>query len=156
MTRYGLGSVRSWTSDACIEREPADNRRGIRYARVHGRCGDTATRHPDSKARSRLVEDDSQTGAAVWDNSSKLTAEQKGTKLYPHEAGSLPPVDAVFRYGSSAVQEWLRSEEWQPDWGYNENFRDTEPVEEYERVFQAQSPLHAGGEHALLGGWHFP
>lgn len=100
--------------------------------------------------------EDCETGIAVHDPVGKLTANHGGAKLYAQTARSLPPVDAVFRFGSPAVHQWLRSNEWQTDWGYNGNFKDPRPVEEYERLYQAECPLYAGGSHAVLGGWHFP
>jgi hypothetical protein len=48
----------------------------------------------------------------------------------------------------------LRANNWQPDWGYNDNFRDKSPAETYERAYQNQLPLFNGSAHAVLGGWH--
>jgi hypothetical protein len=101
-------------------------------------------------------EEDGESGAAVFDGKGKLTVARKSTALYAHEARSLPPVDAVFRLGSPAVHEWLRSKGWQPEWGYNGNFKDPKPVDEYQRLYQSECPLYAGGAYAVLGGWHFP
>jgi hypothetical protein len=95
-------------------------------------------------------------GVAVFDGRGTLSKPDKSIKLYTYEARSLPPVDAVFRFGSAAVHEWLRSNRWQPSWGFNGNFKDSQPLEDYERVYQSECPLYTGAAHAVLGGWHFP
>src|SRR6185436_5587440 len=71
-------------------------------------------------------------------------------------ARSLPPIDAVFRFGSAAVHEWLRSIGWDPEWEYNDNFPDRDVVDAYIRTYMDQLPFYSGGTHAVLGGWHFP
>jgi hypothetical protein len=101
-------------------------------------------------------EDDCESGVAVLDKKGKLTAERGSTKLYAHEARSLPPADAVFRFGSPAVHKWLRANKWKPEWGYNDNFNDSDLVEEYEQLYQSECPLYTDKAHAVLGGWHFP
>ena len=101
-------------------------------------------------------EDDCESSVAVLKSSATLTPRRGHTRLYAHSARSLPPVDAVFRLGSPSVHKWLRSRKWQPDWGYNGNFKDPGPVEEYQRMYQSECPLYSGGAHAVLGGWHFP
>jgi hypothetical protein len=45
---------------------------------------------------------------------------------------------------------------WQPDWGWNDNFKDPDPVLKYDSLVQSELPLYSGGAHAVLGGWHFP
>jgi hypothetical protein len=101
-------------------------------------------------------EEQGESGAAVLDREGQLIAKRGNTKLYAREARSLPPLDAVFRFGSPAVHQWLRSWGWEPDWGYNSNFKDPEPALQYERLYQSECPLYAGGAYAVLGGWHFP
>jgi hypothetical protein len=69
----------------------------------------------------------------------------------------LPPIEAIFRFGSESVQQWLRDHNWQPGWGYNDNFGDPAPAKEYERLYQSECPLYSSdGVFAMLGGWHFP
>ena len=81
---------------------------------------------------------------------------EEGLALHAHVAVSLPPAEALFMFGSPRVQEWLRSMEWPPEAGLNDNFPARETVSLYEREFQAQLPLYSGSAHAVLGGWHFP
>jgi hypothetical protein len=76
--------------------------------------------------------------------------------LFAHSTLSMPPIDAVFRFGSPAVHAWLAENHWEPDWGYNDNFRDNATANAYESAFQNQCPLYTGGAHAVLGGWHLP
>ena len=89
---------------------------------------------------------------------SELPETTDGIRLYAHPASSLPPIDAIFKLGSDEVGSWLSSNGWDRDSGYNDNFKDRKPVEEYEKAFQAQCPLYAdeGDVHAVLGGWHLP
>jgi hypothetical protein len=62
-------------------------------------------------------EEHSASGAAALDPQGKLTVKRGSTKLYAHAARSLPPLAAVFQFGSSAVHRWLRSNGWLPEWG---------------------------------------
>lgn len=78
-----------------------------------------------------------------------------GEALGAHERQSLPPVEALFKFGSSSVQAWLAENNWQPSWGYNDNFPDAAVVHAYERHYQDQHPLYADSVVAVLGGWHF-
>lgn len=79
-----------------------------------------------------------------------------GTKLFAHPRLSWPPVDAVFRFGSPAIQEWLADCGWQADWLYNDNFRDSAVVSVYESYVNARNPLFDESEKVFvrLGGWH--
>lgn len=101
-------------------------------------------------------EDDCASGVAVHDSSKQLACTQKVQPLYAHPARSLPPIDAVFRFGPQTVHAWLSEHEWQPDWGFSSNFKDPRPAQEYERLYQSECPLYSGGAFAVLGGWHFP
>jgi hypothetical protein len=99
-------------------------------------------------------ETDCVSGIVAVDDSLTLPDSTDGLKLYAHPESSLPPLEAVFKLGSSEVAEWLAANDWQPDWGYNDNFRDWIPVETYERAYQNQLPLFNESAHAVLGGWH--
>jgi len=66
---------------------------------------------------------------------------------------SLPPVDAVFQFGGPAIQAWLAANNWQLDWGYNDNFAAADIVEHYERQYQEQCPLYRDDIPVVLGGW---
>jgi hypothetical protein len=94
-------------------------------------------------------------GAVHFDKMMSLPASN-GIKLFAHQASSLPPINAIFRLGSVAVERWLAVNDWHREWGYNDNFRDHEPALAYERIYQDQLPLYNGSAHAVLGGWHFP
>jgi hypothetical protein len=101
-------------------------------------------------------ENDCESGMALYNPSASLAVKEGPVELFATEARSLPPIDAIFRLGSPSVHDWLASQKWQPEWGYNENFKDPTPAREYLRNYQAVCPLYAGGAHAVLGGWHFP
>ena len=79
-----------------------------------------------------------------------------GIKLYPQSTTSLPPLEALFRFGSPVIQDWLSANRWQREWEYNNNFPDRDVANTYNRLYQAQNPLYSGAAFAVLGGWHFP
>jgi hypothetical protein len=68
----------------------------------------------------------------------------------------LPPIDALFRFGSPKIHAWLAQNGWKPTWGYNANFPDRVLGDAYDAAFQNQFPLYTGDAHAMIGGWHFP
>ena len=99
-------------------------------------------------------EEGSLEGSAVVDRD-PLRPNSPGRKLYAVGARSLPPMDALFRFGSDEIGSWLSSLGWQRDEFYNDNFPD--PVaREYEKVFQMQHPLYMNSAWAAVGGWHLP
>ncbi|WP_175713583.1 hypothetical protein [Burkholderia ambifaria] len=71
------------------------------------------------------------------------------------DAMSLPPVDAVFRFGTAAIGAYLDAHGWQRDWGFNDNFKGT-AAHDYAREWIAQCPLYTGGVVAVAGGWNMP
>lgn len=81
-----------------------------------------------------------------------------GTKLFAHSSLSWPWIDAIFRFGSPFVEEWLTDCGWQPEWPYNGNFRDSKVVEDYEEFLRQQDPYFGEMEQVFvrLGGWHLP
>ena len=70
------------------------------------------------------------------------------------DAISLPPIEAVFRFGSAAIDTYLGAHGWQRDWGFNSNFKGT-AAHDYEREWMAQCPLYTGVV-AVAGGWNMP
>ena len=95
-------------------------------------------------------------GAVAVDLSGAVSPLDGRKPLYAIAGRSLPPIDAIFRFGGDSVHEWLREQGWEPNWGYSDNFKDPEPVHEYERLYQGECPLYTSGAFAVLGGWHFP
>jgi hypothetical protein len=132
-------------------------------------CGDGSCRHwltidcryiPEGEAQLSgclsiyTNKDDCVSGIIAVDDTLPLPDSTDGLKLFAHTSSSLPPLEAVFKFGSSEVGDWLLSHNWRPEWGYNDNFSDRTPVETYEREYQNQLPLFSGCAHAVLGGWH--
>lgn len=78
-----------------------------------------------------------------------------GRPLCREDAKSLPPVDAVFRFGSSAVERYLEAYGWKRDWEFNANFKGA-VVHGYEREWAKQCPLYSGKVVAVEGGWNVP
>ena len=70
-------------------------------------------------------------------------------------AVSLPPIDAVFRFGSGVVERYLHANGWKRDWGFNNNFKGV-AAHEYEREWSKQCPLYFDGVVATAGGWNMP
>lgn len=101
-------------------------------------------------------QEDCATGLVLVDRQAVLPANPDGEKLYRHHGLSLPPIEAVFRYGSELTQDWLRSQQWRPEWGYNQNFRDRRPAESYLQRYREQVDFKGDQVVAVLGGWHFP
>jgi hypothetical protein len=77
------------------------------------------------------------------------------TPLFGVEVKSLPPVDAVFAMGSSAVESFLHENGWSRADSFNRNFPDEVPSQ-YERLWQENCPMYADKAAAICGGWHFP
>lgn len=69
------------------------------------------------------------------------------------DATSLPPIEALFRFGSASLDEYLSAHGWQRDWGFNSNFNGV-AAHDYEREWMAQCPLYPGGVVAVAGGWN--
>ena len=102
-------------------------------------------------------DEDCATGVAAVDESASLADRvSTGTRLYAKAAVSLPPIEAVFRFGPASVEQWLRENDWDPTWSYNPNFKDSETAGVYERAYQDNCPLYQNSCDAVIGGWHFP
>lgn len=84
-----------------------------------------------------------------------LEAVRGGRRLVARAAQSLPPENALVRFGGPMIQSWLSQLGWHPNWGLE--LPDPDLAERYQRVFQPTCPLYGEGEvAAVLGGWHFP
>jgi hypothetical protein len=91
--------------------------------------------------------------AVMHDAGVSLPNDVDGEKLYAHRIECMPPVDAVFRFGSDKIKRWLSVNDWDPALGYY-NFPDRKPIEAYDRNFRSEHPfLHEEEFYALLGGW---
>ena len=101
-------------------------------------------------------EEDEERSIVATDPAMLLLATEDGISLFGHNDLSMPPIDAVFRFGSAAVQDWLRDNNWKPEWGYNDNFNGRDAVADYERAVQNMSPLYTGTAFAQIGGWNMP
>lgn len=77
-----------------------------------------------------------------------------GTPLFGRAHKSLPPIEGVFMFGSDAIGRWLAENNWEREWGYNDNFTEAALVGEYEAWWQRLHPFYSGQGVALAGGWH--
>lgn len=75
--------------------------------------------------------------------------------LFAIEYISLPPIDAVFMFGSKDIEGFLERNGWERSDPFNDNFPSPIPGE-YERIWQSSNPMYARGVAAVCGGWHFP
>ena len=78
-----------------------------------------------------------------------------GVPLFAEPYRSLPPPDALFKYGSPAVERYLKAHGWDRDEPLNPNFPDS-AAHEYERLWQKNCPMYSDAAWAVLGGWNFP
>jgi hypothetical protein len=109
-------------------------------------------------------EDDYVSGAVAIGQFGGIQGEETdGLGLYARTALSLPPIDAIFKFGSQRVRSWLAENHWLPaededeaEYAYNDNFPGKAVVDTYQKVWQDQLPLFTGGAYAVLGGWHIP
>lgn len=142
------GAYRHWLTVGCWSYKEFLHRKGLKVGPAQG-CLSVYTDEGDG-------------GVAVHDPRAKLTDADGGARLYAHAGRCMPPLDAVFRFGSPAVQKWLKAQGWDPKAGPNGNFKDRTPVDEYQRHYQELSPVHGSRlgsrqpVYAMLGGWHFP
>lgn len=98
-------------------------------------------------------QEDRATGLVLVNRHATLPPVPDGIKLYAQRATCFPPLDAIFRYGSTAVQNWLRTNQWQPEWGYSPQFRDHRITAPCAAAYQQQLDLKGSAIDAVLGGW---
>ena len=67
-------------------------------------------------------ESDCVTGTVAVYDGRQLPEWSDGLRLYAHPDSSLPPLEAVFRFGSAELNQW-RGEQLGPRVGFNDNFR---------------------------------
>jgi hypothetical protein len=82
--------------------------------------------------------------------------EIQGKLLYGYQADILPPVHALYRFGSASVRQWLTDMDWYSSHGTYGN-HDAKPIIDfYERKLAENMPFFLSGIHASLGGWSLP
>ncbi|GAA5530241.1 hypothetical protein [Herpetosiphon gulosus] len=74
--------------------------------------------------------------------------------LYAQTTTSLPPLDAVLRFGSTAIQAWSKPFCEDNNWLCADDMPDRSLVDAYETVYQAQHPRYCENAIASIGGWH--
>ena len=111
---------------------------------------------PRSGCLSVYTDDEDRFGVAIHDPLASLGVSGNGQRLYAHSIPSLPPLEAVFLYGSPAVRDWLTPLGWEPEDGMNGNFPASDVTDPYVAAWQQDMPLYGDRAFAVLGGWHFP
>lgn len=85
----------------------------------------------------------------------KAWPREDGIPLYAHPVSVLPPIDAVFALGSPAIDVWLSSYRCKRTDNFLSSLKDV-AVQEYEKLWEAESPYFLSEVYAVLGGWHMP
>jgi len=80
---------------------------------------------------------------------------QSGLPLYPVPFVSLPPLDALFKFGSGLIERYLHENGWDRSEPFNNNFPDRS-AHEYEQAWQSNCPMFSPSIIAVSGGWPFP
>ncbi|MBN8820838.1 MULTISPECIES: hypothetical protein [unclassified Spirosoma] len=85
----------------------------------------------------------------VWD----LLAGTQCIPLTKHNIKSYPSLDYVFYFGDLQISTWLAENNWQKDWGFNDNFKD--PVgQDYVNWWMDNYPLYFDEDNFIIeGGW---
>jgi hypothetical protein len=104
------------------------------------------------------LDDDEEHGIVAIDRALQLglSAAISGTALFAHPSSSWPPIDALFKFGSPAIKNWIAECGWPADMPYHGGFKDHEIVNAYENHVRPLNPLFGEieGVFAMLGGWH--
>ena len=103
-----------------------------------------------------IFTDEDDEGYVRVDSNIRLQPNKTATSLYAQPSTSYPPLEAIFRFGSSAVDSWLKANNWERTWEYNDNFKDQAVTRPYEQFYQSHTPLFLKGPYAQIGGWHMP
>ena len=90
-----------------------------------------------------------------WSAREQATLPAVGENLRTVPWSCPAPIEAVFLLGGRDVGTWPACCDWKREWGYNDNFKGRDVVQEFERWRQAQHPLYSGDSVAVAGGWHF-
>jgi hypothetical protein len=95
--------------------------------------------------------------AVVHDRNAKLPPRPKGRRLFARRTECPPPMEALFKFGSRPIQEWLRANGVDPNHGYSPELfsdQDQAALKAYEKVVAAEHPFEGrAGCCAMLGGW---
>lgn len=92
--------------------------------------------------------------ATIKNQPSDCLGHETMIALYAQTTTSLPPLDAVLRFGSAAIQAWSKPFCEASNWPCADDIPDRSLVDAYETVYQAQHPLYCENAIASLGGWH--
>jgi len=83
--------------------------------------------------------------------------DRPGIALYARRAVPLPPLEAIFLYGSEAVAKWLQDNNWPQDRRYGSGFDDAMTADAYlQQWLREQAMFSDPGVAAVVGGWHPP
>jgi len=95
--------------------------------------------------------------AARHDPEATLPTATNGQRLFAKPIECLPPTEAICKFGSKSIQDWLLANIADPNQvndreSFDEESRGT--LEAYDEVLRAEHPLHNDTDcFAMLGGW---
>lgn len=81
-----------------------------------------------------------------------------GLPLFAHATTMLPPIEAVFAFGSDRVAAWLAANGWSRTEPHDDSFPDRALVDAYLGVWFDEYPVYRSDPDvfAMLGGWPMP
>ena len=77
------------------------------------------------RARRHMAERVSRRGRRIGPRGNRRATRSVRTPAVPIRRDIAPPIEAVFRFGSAAIDTYLGAHGWQRDWGFNSNFKGT-------------------------------
>jgi len=93
----------------------------------------------------------------VHDRKAKLPSKPDGRRLFARPTECPPPMEALFKFGSKPIRDWLRANSVDPNHGYDPKAfsgQNLAAVKAYEEVIAAEHPFAAQADgYAMLGGW---
>ncbi len=99
----------------------------------------------------------------VHDPKATLPRESDGQRLFAERIECVPPIEALMKFGSKRIQDWLHANSVDPIDGYDpDRFADPAALRAYEDIVTAEHPFYARADgsayanadcFAMLGGW---
>jgi hypothetical protein len=91
----------------------------------------------------------------VHDPKATLPLKTDGTKLFARPYDCPPPMEALFKFGGPAVQDWLAAHSVDPNHGINPSaFPDRAPLKAAHEIVDREHPFFGKVDcYAMLGGW---
>lgn len=91
----------------------------------------------------------------VHDPEATLPGEPDGQRLFANRIECVPPIEALMKFGSKRIQDWLKANSVDPLDSYDpDRFADPAAPNAYEKIVTSEHPFYANADcFAMLGGW---